>query len=30
MPQGVISPMTWGVENNVVERFTAAGVPKEN
>jgi len=22
--------MTWGVESNVIERFTAAGVPKEN
>jgi hypothetical protein len=22
--------MTWGVENNVIERFTAAGIPKEN
>ena len=21
--------MTWGVEENVVERFTAAGVPEE-
>jgi len=21
--------MTWGVENNVIERFTAAGVPEE-
>ena len=29
-PEGFISPMTWGVESNVVERFTAAGVPKEN
>ena len=29
-PQGFISPMTWGVQNNVIERFTAAGVPKEN
>ena len=26
-PEGFISPMTWGVENNVVERFAAAGVP---
>ena len=26
-PEGFISPMTWGVEANVVERFTAAGVP---
>ena len=29
-PEGFISPMTWGVESNVVERFTAAGVPKAN
>ena len=28
-PPEFISPMTWGVESNVVERFTAAGVPKE-
>jgi len=28
-PQGFISPMTWGVESNVVERFTAAGIPKD-
>jgi SAM-dependent methyltransferase len=27
-PEGFISPMTWGVEENVIERFTAAGVPK--
>jgi len=26
-PEGFISPMTWGVESSVVERFTAAGVP---
>jgi SAM-dependent methyltransferase len=25
-PQGFVSPMLWGVEDNVVERFTAAGV----
>ena len=25
-PEGFVSPMTWGVERNVVERFTAAGV----
>ncbi len=25
-PEGFVSPMTWGTENNVVERFTAAGV----
>jgi SAM-dependent methyltransferase len=29
-PAGFISPMTWGVESNVVERFTAAGVPAAN
>jgi hypothetical protein len=29
-PEGFVSPMTWGVENNVVERFTAAGVPEQN
>ena len=28
-PEGFISPMTWGVENNVIERFGQAGVPKE-
>jgi len=28
-PEGFISPMTWGVENNVIERFVGAGVPKE-
>src|SRR5262245_33905953 len=29
-PEGFISPMTWGVESNVMERFAAAGIPKEN
>jgi len=29
-PEGFVSPMMWGVENNVIERFTAAGIPKEN
>ena len=29
-PEGFISPMTWGVESHVIERFTAAGVPAEN
>ena len=29
-PEGFISPMTWGVESNVVERFGKVGVPKEN
>jgi ubiquinone/menaquinone biosynthesis C-methylase UbiE len=27
-PEGFVSPMTWGVEDTVVERFTAAGVPQ--
>ena len=27
--EGFISPMTWGVENNAIERFAGAGVPKE-
>jgi SAM-dependent methyltransferase len=29
-PEGFISPMTWGIESNVLERFTGAGIPKEN
>lgn len=29
-PEGFISPMTWGIEKNVIERFTAAGIPSEN
>ena len=29
-PEGFISPMTWGVEAHIVERFGDAGVPKEN
>jgi ubiquinone/menaquinone biosynthesis C-methylase UbiE len=28
-PEGFISPMTWGVESKVIERFTGAGVPKD-
>jgi SAM-dependent methyltransferase len=28
-PEGFVSPMTWGVEENVIERFGAAGVPEE-
>jgi hypothetical protein len=28
-PEGFVSPVTWGVEENVVERFTAAGVPED-
>ena len=29
-PEGFVSPMTWGVEDSVIERFTATGVPEEN
>lgn len=29
-PEGFVSPMTWGVESNVIERFTGAGVPRAN
>lgn len=29
-PAGFVSPMTWGVEEQVFERFTAAGVAREN
>ncbi len=28
-PEGFVSPMTWGVESHVVERFSSAGVPHE-
>jgi SAM-dependent methyltransferase len=28
-PEGFISPMTWGIESNVVERFGAAGIPAD-
>ena len=28
-PEGFVSPVTWGVESNVIERFVAAGVPAE-
>src|SRR3954467_8069817 len=28
-PEGFVSPMTWGVESNVVERFSAAGIAKD-
>ena len=27
-PEGFVSPMTWGVESHVIERFGAAGVPE--
>jgi ubiquinone/menaquinone biosynthesis C-methylase UbiE len=29
-PEGFVSPMLWGVENHVIERFTSAGIPAEN
>lgn len=29
-PEGFISPMLWGVESHVIERFGKAGIPKEN
>ncbi len=28
-PEGFVSPMTWGVEGNVIERFASAGVPQD-
>jgi SAM-dependent methyltransferase len=28
-PEGFVSPMTWGVESHVLERFAGAGIPKE-
>ena len=27
-PEGVVSPMLWGLESHVIERFAQAGVPK--
>ena len=29
-PEGTVSPMLWGVESHVIERFAQAGVPEEN
>ena len=29
-PEGFISPMLWGVEENVIDRFVNAGIPAEN
>jgi ubiquinone/menaquinone biosynthesis C-methylase UbiE len=29
-PEGFISPMTWGVDTHIIERFGQAGVPREN
>jgi len=28
-PEGFVSPMTWGIESNVIERFASAGVPAD-
>jgi ubiquinone/menaquinone biosynthesis C-methylase UbiE len=28
-PEGFISPMLWGIEQNVIERFGSAGVPQD-
>ena len=28
-PEGSVSPMTWGIEENVIERFAAADIPAE-
>jgi SAM-dependent methyltransferase len=28
-PEGFVSPMTWGIESNVIERFGGAGVPAD-
>src|SRR5881394_2899216 len=28
-PEGFVSPVTWGIESNVIERFARAGVPAE-
>jgi len=28
-PEGFVSPVTWGIESNVIERFAGAGVPEE-
>jgi ubiquinone/menaquinone biosynthesis C-methylase UbiE len=29
-PEGFVSPMLWGVEDNVTERFTGAGIAQQN
>jgi SAM-dependent methyltransferase len=29
-PEGFVSPMTWGIEDQVIERFAGAGVPEKN
>ena len=29
-PEGFVSPMTWGIESHVIERFVAAGIAADN
>src|SRR5467141_4028971 len=29
-PEGFVSPMMWGIESEVIARFTVAGIPKDN
>lgn len=29
-PEGFVSPMTWGIESHVIERFTGAEIPRES
>ena len=29
-PEGFVSPMTWGIDDTVIERFAAAGVPTDS
>jgi hypothetical protein len=29
-PEGFVSPMTWGIEEDVIERFGSAGVPRQH
>jgi ubiquinone/menaquinone biosynthesis C-methylase UbiE len=29
-PEGFVSPMMWGIESHIIERFCHAGVPKES
>jgi hypothetical protein len=29
-PEGFVSPMTWGIENKVIERFSIAGIAADN
>ncbi len=29
-PEGFVSPMTWGINERVIERFSDAGIPQDN